>query len=163
MVMIRSGHVCCLASILVLGALIFLSGCTFWVKDPQGRIYRATVPDQEVITFLNQFAAGIEQLFSLLNTLNEPRLRSTLVKANASFQELNRNMGRNRPSHPADLSDLHEKTITLVEEVERKLEAERVSYRRDRLQQALVEATYLQSLIESFFSRVPRPKVVEDP
>lgn len=144
-------------SLVILLSILLLSGCTFWVKDPQGRVFQVTRPDQEVIAFLNQFAAGVKQLFTILENLNEAQLKKLLVSVNASFQQLNNYISKNSPAYPANFSDLYEKNTVLIQGIEKRLAAERNLHKKRRLEQALAQAKELQRLIDDFLLIVLDP------
>lgn len=147
----------CFISLAILLSILLLSGCAFWVKDPQGRVFQVTRPDQEVITFLNRFAAGIKQLFAILENLNEAQLKKLLISANASFQQLSDCISKNSPAHPADFPDLYKKTEMLIQGIEKKLAAERNLYKKGQLEQTLAQAKELQRLIDAFLLIVLDP------
>jgi len=138
-------------------SILFLTGCTFWVKDPQGRVLQVTRPDQEVITFLNQFDAGVKQLHAIFEALNEAQLKGLLISVNTAFQQLNNCISKNSPAHPANFSDLREKTMMLTQGIEKRLAAERNPYRRSQLERALAEAKELQGLMDTFLFMVLDP------
>jgi hypothetical protein len=65
--------------------LIVLPGCDLWVKGPEGRLFQVTLPDQEVLDFLNGFNAGLVELRPLVMSLEEPRLVALLQAVEAAF------------------------------------------------------------------------------
>lgn len=141
----------CLISLAVLLSILTLFGCTFWVvRNPRGGVFQVTMSDQELLPFFNRFAAGIEQMFPIFNSLHERYLRRLLIIVNLSFQELCRGIQNSSPSRPINPWDLQQKTLMLAQEIERRVAAEKHYYRRDRLKQALVQAKELQSTIDGF-------------
>ncbi|MCR4404836.1 MAG: PKD domain-containing protein [Candidatus Acetothermia bacterium] len=125
-------------------AALLLSGCNFWAKGPEGRVFLVTIPDQEAMTFLNRFSAGIAELHALLDPLDEPGLALLLQEVEASFRQLDRDIARASPARPVDLVGLRQRVAALTEAIEAQ------AARNPRLNAALAQARELQRLAEAF-------------
>lgn len=131
--------------LLALLALLMLAGCNFWAKGPEGKVFLVTMPDQDAVTFLNRFSAGLAELHAILDPLNEPKLVGLLQQLEGSFRQLDRNIGRDSPAHPVNLPELHQRLAALTGALE-------AQAGRSRL--ALAQAKELQWLAEEFASAV---------
>lgn len=140
--------------ILILVVMMSLvSGCKVWVKDLDGRIYQLDIPDQRarrVTFFLDQFSEDVKKL---LVTLDKYRLKQLVIRVNASFHKLIRNLSLNSAADPADsmdLQDLSMKTVILTDNIHKELKREGKSSKRKEFLQALEYSKSLQSLIKNF-------------
>jgi hypothetical protein len=146
--------------------LIVLPGCDLWVKGPEGRLFQVTLPDQEVLDFLNGFNAGLVELSPLVMSLEEPRLVALLQAVEAAFRRLERAVEMGSPAQPVDPTELQRALAALI----RALEPEGLPADGLRLSQreaALAEASRLQGLVDGLASRLspqpPEPKLDPPP
>lgn len=145
-------------SILALIAmLILLPGCDLWVRGPEGRLLRVSLPDQELIDFLNGFNAGLVELRSLVAALGEPRLTGPLQAVEAAFRKLERTIELGSPAQPVDPSELRQALTALIRGIEG-LPTDAADGRKKGA--ALLQARRLLVLVDSLASRLlPQPEL----
>lgn len=137
--------------VLILTAII-VSGCTFWLKDIDGKIYKTIIPDarvdQRVCFFLDQFSLNVKNLFSTHN--DKHRLKVLLIETNTSFHNLVRNIGKNSRSNPVDIQDLYKKADKLAKEIKREMQKEESRKKKNDLKHASITCKNLVGLINDF-------------
>lgn len=144
----------CLLLVALVITTIFISGCTFWVRDIEGKIYKTIIPEQRVnqrvYFFFNRFADNLQALFPLLN--GNRRLRHLLIETSSSYHDLIKNIEQNSQDDPADLYTLHQNTDRLKEEIKKELNGNinPHNYKRKELKTALHASEYLLSLLRDF-------------
>lgn len=135
-------------------ALMVISGCTFWVKDIDGKIYKTIIPEQRVdkrvYFFFNRFAENLDDLFPLLN--GNRRLRHLLIETNSSYHDLIKNIEQNSREDPADLYTLYQNTDRLKDEIKNELNGVSNPHPsgKKELKTALRRSEYLLSLLGDF-------------
>ncbi|MGQ9601268.1 MAG: PKD domain-containing protein [Candidatus Bipolaricaulia bacterium] len=156
------GPIPLLALVLIaLLVLLFSSGCDLWVKGPEGQLFQVTLPDQELLDFLNRFTAGLAELRPLMERLRlaSPSLEGLLQEVEASFRRLERAVStRSSPAQPVDLSELRRALAALIQALES------LTVATDQKRAALSQARQLQGLVNSLAAKlIPQPKLDPPP
>jgi hypothetical protein len=98
----------CKVHLLWVGLLAFsllLSGCTFLVRMPNGRIAQVTLPDQEVQRFLSRMDALTLRLLEETQRLGDEGLRQVVIEVRQAYFRLMRQIGSHErvPANPMEL------------------------------------------------------------
>jgi len=134
----------------LLAFVLLLSGCTFLVRMPNGRIAQVSLPDQEVQHFLSRMDALTMRLLEETQRLGDEGLRQVVIEVRQAYFRLIRHMASHHRV-PVNLMELQLKIQAFEIQMMRRIST---PHQEARYQSLRFQFDQLKQEIQRFYSLV---------